>query len=185
MKKLRWILAGIITTFGVTALAATVSYFTDEGSFDPWFKSAVNKMQNEGIMTGYPDGSFKPMNDVNRAELAVMFDRFATLMGKPLLEESPGCDLSIDYGLNVMVQDQKGAPIIGAHISAQKYEGLPADTDFFEKGNGMYDAIAEGEGYYTFRIEKAGYTTHTETIKLEKNGCHVISQTRTITLIQL
>ena len=41
--------------------------FTDVGSGGP-FSDAINYVQQNGIVSGYPDGSFKPSNPINRAE---------------------------------------------------------------------------------------------------------------------
>lgn len=69
------ILAGITLTIAVTAFAANIG-FTDQNSFDSWYKSAVVKLNYLGIINGYPDGSFKPGNNVNRAELAVILSKY-------------------------------------------------------------------------------------------------------------
>ena len=40
-----------------------------------WAEKAIRKAINSEIMTGYPDGSFKPDNPVTRAELVTVLDR--------------------------------------------------------------------------------------------------------------
>ena len=75
MRKITVILAGVTLTVAVTAFAAGVG-FTDQNSFDGWYKNAVIKLNNLGVIGGYPDGSFKPGNNVNRAELAVMLSKY-------------------------------------------------------------------------------------------------------------
>lgn len=37
-----------------------------------WAESSIQKVKNEGLMSGYPDGSFKPDQKVTRAELATV-----------------------------------------------------------------------------------------------------------------
>lgn len=80
MKKSTFVLVlvGVLIVSFSTTFAAFK--FTDEAGFASWFKSAVMGMSQQGIMQGYPDGTFKPENAVNRAELAVMFDRFEKQM---------------------------------------------------------------------------------------------------------
>ena len=75
MKKIIVILTGLTLTVAVTAFAAGIG-FTDQNSFDGWYKNAVIKLNNLGVIGGYPDGSFKPGNNVNRAELAVMLSKY-------------------------------------------------------------------------------------------------------------
>lgn len=40
-----------------------------------WAESSIQKVKNEGLMSGYPDGSFKPDQKVTRAELATALAR--------------------------------------------------------------------------------------------------------------
>lgn len=40
-----------------------------------WAYADIVAVQRAGIMTGYPDGTFRPNQAVSRAELAVIFDR--------------------------------------------------------------------------------------------------------------
>ena len=46
-------------------------------SDDDWFNNAVSTMANAGILTGYPDGSFRPNNPITRAEFAAIAARFS------------------------------------------------------------------------------------------------------------
>ncbi len=174
------LLAGVIVlAMGLTAFAAT-TMFTDEGDFADWYANSVKKMQYNEVITGYPDGSFKGGNNVSRAELAVMLDRFATnVFGKELQSEPRMCTLQYEQGLIVYLQDQNGQPLTGATITSSP------ETEFNGGNDGMYSGIGEGEGYYTYTVEKAGYSTYRETIKLEQDACHVIPQTRTVTLYAL
>jgi len=55
-------------------LAAAIS-FPDVNPSD-WFFSAVNNTSSWGVILGNEDGSFDPARATNRAEIAVMFDRY-------------------------------------------------------------------------------------------------------------
>lgn len=44
--------------------------FTDEAKISPWAAEAVNKIVFAGIMTGYPEGNYKPQGNATRAEAA-------------------------------------------------------------------------------------------------------------------
>ena len=37
---------------------------------DHWAKDTIGKWKDKGVISGYPDGTFKPDSSVNRAELA-------------------------------------------------------------------------------------------------------------------
>lgn len=193
MKKKLFVPAiALVAVFALSlsALALSADIFTDQGSFATWYKSAALKMKNHGIINGYADGSFGATNNVNRAELAVILDKFATVLGKNLVTEPTFCTEQYVYGLTLNIYDQNGSPISDAQIGAQHYPGLPSDTAF-DEGNdlpkvpGRYVGLGEGDGYYTITITKIGYATYTETIKLEQDECHVIPQTKTIILPRL
>jgi len=74
-------MAGILLTLSITTFAAS-TVFTDENTFEDWYKDAVINMYNKGIVTGYADGSFGANKNVNRAELVVMMDRLVKSLGE-------------------------------------------------------------------------------------------------------
>ncbi|MFA6436562.1 MAG: S-layer homology domain-containing protein [Candidatus Gracilibacteria bacterium] len=177
MKKIIYFLAGAITCFSLTAFAS--SGFTDEADFADWFSDSVAKMQFNGIMTGYPDGSFMPEDNVNRAQLAVILDRYSTtIVGEELLMETPICTMEVVKGIEITVMDQEGNRVSNATVQTEDELVLTEESD------GNYVMYEGEEGYYDITIEKFGYRTYTETIKLERETCHAITQHRTITLIE-
>jgi hypothetical protein len=72
-KSLLFFISGILTVAMPVAMAAAVFY--PDVSMNEWYFGAVQRLNEKGIMTGYPDQTFKPSNTVNRAELAVTMDR--------------------------------------------------------------------------------------------------------------
>ena len=56
-------------------LWCTENPFSDVNSED-WFNNAVSTMYNAGIVSGYPDGTFRPNAKITRAELATIVARF-------------------------------------------------------------------------------------------------------------
>ena len=48
-----------------------------------WFTKAVGSLAHMGITTGYSDGTFRPSNNVNRAELAVFLYRLYNYIDNP------------------------------------------------------------------------------------------------------
>ncbi len=63
-------LAMILTSVGIPAFAASFSDITDQKVSD-----AVDKLVAYGIITGYEDGTFKPDNQITRAEFAAIVTR--------------------------------------------------------------------------------------------------------------
>ncbi|MCL2153519.1 MAG: S-layer homology domain-containing protein [Oscillospiraceae bacterium] len=51
-----------------------------DSSYSDWFNIAVSVMNKMEIITGYPDGLFKPNAAITRAELAAVAARFANIM---------------------------------------------------------------------------------------------------------
>ncbi|EOQ36193.1 S-layer homology domain-containing protein [Butyricicoccus pullicaecorum] len=54
---------------------STSNNFTDVAS-DAWYNNAVSTMVNAGIIQGYEDGTFRPNNNITRAEFAAIASRF-------------------------------------------------------------------------------------------------------------
>lgn len=64
MKKLTALLLALL--FSLLA-AAPAWAFSD---VKPGFSTAIDRVSELGIMTGYPDGTFKPLDSLTRAEFA-------------------------------------------------------------------------------------------------------------------
>jgi len=58
---------------GLTEDVAGVDRFSDKGLMS-WSKGVVGAVSKAGIMSGYPDGSFKPRNSIKRGEAVVALD---------------------------------------------------------------------------------------------------------------
>lgn len=71
-RTLTLILVGAI--LGSTGAFAASKFFSDVPA-NTWYTDAVNGLSTKGIINGYPDGTFGPTKNVNRAELAVMLDK--------------------------------------------------------------------------------------------------------------
>lgn len=72
MKK-SLILLSIAIFLGSMTVFAANSIFSDVPS-DEWYSDAVNSLENKGIVEGYSDGTFRPSNNINRAEMAAIID---------------------------------------------------------------------------------------------------------------
>ena len=57
---------------------ATTNAYSDVKSGD-WFNNAVSTLSNAGIISGYPDGTFRPNAPITRAEMAKVVALFAKL----------------------------------------------------------------------------------------------------------
>ncbi len=53
--------------------ARAAAAFSDTG--DSWYRQAIEQLAQEGVLTGYPDGTFRPRQAVNRAEFLTVIMR--------------------------------------------------------------------------------------------------------------
>ncbi|WP_256761025.1 heparin/heparin-sulfate lyase HepB [Cohnella sp. WQ 127256] len=54
---------------------SAISSFTDSSSIPEWGRSAIYTATALGMIEGYPDGTFRPQEKINRLEMAVMIAR--------------------------------------------------------------------------------------------------------------
>lgn len=59
---------------GVPVGSGLTNLFDDVSNVNSWYYDAVYSMKDKQIMTGYPDNTFQPNQNVTRAELAVVID---------------------------------------------------------------------------------------------------------------
>lgn len=70
MKKFSLILLSFLLLFSIAPMAAAQSQSFWDVSKNHWAYDAIHEMAKKGIITGYPDGSFRPNDPVTRAEFA-------------------------------------------------------------------------------------------------------------------
>lgn len=181
MKKFKYFILGAITSLSIITSITYAQTFSDENNFSEWFKSSVMKMQNHHIIEGYTDGKFKPENFVNRAELSTILDRYAENIVDKKLMDNENCTEQANTGLIIYLQNQDGNPINKANFSVNGFGDSNPMNQI--KDNGIYYGFTETAGHFSIEIKKEGYKEHKESIKIEKDFCHVITEIRTITLI--
>ena len=82
-KFFRVIITAVLTLLMVTLIFGSVSaFFWIPGPFDDvswlhWAVDHITWLKNNGITTGYPDNTFRPDNNVTRAEMAAFLHREA------------------------------------------------------------------------------------------------------------
>ena len=77
MKRIVSLLLAVsmVLSMFVTAIAATT--YPDLVNDNAKFAAAVDALTELGVVNGFPDGEFKPGNDLTRAELAKMVSKYA------------------------------------------------------------------------------------------------------------
>lgn len=94
----------------------------------------------------------------------------------PPRNESLTCTTEARTGLDITLLDQNNNPVVGAVITTN-----PA-SDPFIYTNGHYVGLWEKQGEVSFTITKTGFKSYTNTVTLMHDACHVITQTKIISL---
>ena len=111
----------LVRTLNITASewieAAKESLFTDveEGA---WYAPYINLGVKFGLVTGYPDGTFKPNRVINRAEGVTLLARFAKL---PEKEGVVFPDLEPRFWANKYIRPAKEAGML-KYLEGKKFE---------------------------------------------------------------
>lgn len=177
--------------------ASSESTFTDVYSTNPFAKDILSAAE-VGIITGYPDGSFKPNNIITRQHMAVMISRVLDYLvipkntgtltftdSKDILEEyitdvSIGANLGIikgsTEGNKVFFYPQKSTTIaqsatfIYRLVEVAKENGYTDFPDFFsfEVKEIVNKQLVNSKQYKTFEDAQKGVTKNNQVI--ERNG---------------
>jgi hypothetical protein len=76
MKKLLLIPLMLLVGFASFKTVGAVTKNFSDVPTDAWFYDAVMNMVEWDVIRGHDDGTFKPADNVNRAELSVMWNRY-------------------------------------------------------------------------------------------------------------
>ena len=162
MKKFIYFIAGAILSFGATAFAVSNVTFTDEDSFEEWYEGAAVRMYEDDIITGYPDGSFGATNNVNRAELAVILERFQDYSYEVIENHFDSTiDEIVENTLEYADTDYDYRAFIVLSESGLRELGEDLDDEDLEEtyGSSELEEITSAnlpEGYTAYEIETSG-----------------------------
>ncbi len=93
-------------------VSSSADKFTDAKNSAAWSKSAIGAVNDQGIMVGYPDGTFRPEQSVTRAETVVLLDR--ALKVKATMIKTTTYDKAGTYGPLSGVETIEGNVVISA-----------------------------------------------------------------------
>ncbi len=130
--------SGMLVAIAIPALGQQLpaSAFPDVPS-NQYFSNAVQNLSQLGVLHGYSDGSFGPTNSVNRAEIAVMIERYDQTAVQPLRDQLKALQqkLGIGYCGNGTIEGSEqcddgaknGTPGDTCTISCQNSGGVMCD----------------------------------------------------------
>ena len=72
----------MVNSLKVSAEDLPPADFIDRSDISSWALKSVDYAVNQGIISGYPDNSFKPGQNLTRAEVAVLLEQFLALQGQ-------------------------------------------------------------------------------------------------------
>ena len=143
MKKILALAAVAALSAGVSAYAANP--FSDVSTSD-WAYQAVSDLSDQGIVEGYPDGTFKGERNITRYELAQIIARLMAKEDQLNAEQqatinklaSEYADELANLGVRVSNLEKKVGNISWSGNARMRYvEGYDADNEF--KANGRFD----------------------------------------------
>ncbi|HBQ25222.1 MAG TPA: hypothetical protein DD791_02405 [Syntrophomonas sp.] len=72
----------IVNSLKVSAEELPPADFLDRSEISFWALKPIDYAVSEGIISGYPDNSFKPRQNLTRAEVAVLIEQFLAIQGQ-------------------------------------------------------------------------------------------------------
>jgi|GEM_PF-1951847 len=119
-------------------------HFNDGSSISPQLRAYVSIAYEKGLITGYPDGTFRPEKGVTRAEVIVMLNR-ATKQAVTDINADLDITASLDYSA-----DKKTAIV---HITAEQGATVTVNGESVSMSS-TYSG--ECEGSYTYQFAEEG-----------------------------
>ena len=147
MKKILAIAAAAALTAGVSAFAANP--FSDV-SPDDWAYQAVSDLSDQGVVEGYPDGTFKGERNITRYELAQIIARLMAKEDQLNAEQRATLDkLAGEYadelanlGVRVSNLEKKVGNIYWSGDARMRYSDKSLGS--IDKTTGKYNKTADG-----------------------------------------
>lgn len=131
-------------TYSLPLLKEGTSFFADVNSTD-WFGTPVSALSASGIINGYNDGSFKPLNSITRAEFTKLVTSAFSITG---INAASFEDVSADAWYAECIKNASGAEIITGYEGRFNPESPITRQDA---------AVIMGRVVKLFNIEYAGY----------------------------
>ena len=167
-----------------SSVVASGNKFTDVPA-DRWSAGAIEFMANKKVVNGYEDGSFKPANNLTRAEFAAMVARFADLTDTAASRTFSDVDSSYWGFKSIMALNKAGyvngyedgtfrpeANVTRAEVMTviNKIIGRSADASYVKSlDNNRFSDLNKDSWYYVDVIE----ATTDHNYKLNSSGVEI------------
>ena len=141
MKKILAIAAAAALTAGVSAFAANP--FSDV-STDDWAYQAVSDLSDQGVVEGYPDGTFKGERNITRYELAQIIARLMAKEDQLNAEQRATLDKLANLGVRVSNLEKKVGNIYWSGDARMRYQDF-SNKDRADGWNGRMRINVKGQ----------------------------------------
>ena len=123
-------------------LAEFVARFTDVKSTD-WFADSIMKLSGKDIITGYPDGTFKPNKSITRAEFAAIASKY---IKNPKAADETFSDVPMNHWAKDAIAKVKAEGWISGYTDGTFRPDAPITrAEAVSIVNRMFDRAADGE----------------------------------------
>ena len=131
-------------------LAEFVARFTDVKSTD-WFADSIMKLSGKDIITGYPDGTFKPNKSITRAEFAAIASKY---IKNPKAADETFSDVPMNHWAKDAIAMVKAEGWISGYTDGTFKPDAPITrAEAVSIVNRMFDRAADGEFVREHRFE--------------------------------
>ena len=131
-------------------LAEFVARFTDVKSTD-WFADSIMKLSGKDIITGYPDGTFKPNKSITRAEFATIVSKY---IKNPKVANETFSDVPMNHWAKDAIAKVKAEGWISGYNDGTFRPDAPITrAEAVSIVNRMFDRAADGEFVREHRFE--------------------------------
>lgn len=104
-------LATMLTNLGVARNVTFTGGFPDVDD-SHWAAKSIQLLKSAGVMSGYPDGEFKPGNTITRAEMATIVFNYLKLSST---KHASFSDVAADHWASQMISAVQGAGIMSGY----------------------------------------------------------------------
>lgn len=101
----------LVKSKGIEPPVITGKIFKDVPS-SHWASKYIKGALDMGLVTGYPDKTFKPNNKINRTEGVVVLTRFGQLTAEAKLDSGPYPDLTARYWASPLISAARSAGLL-------------------------------------------------------------------------
>lgn len=128
---------------------------------DHWAYEAVELLIREGLMKGYPDGTFKGNQNLTRYELAMIIYRLLELIKTSGMSEKTQPETKVQSSVQPPQPKESGLSFKRREIPPDAYTGLVIDARGIKVGRSMSPRIYDVKGKEIYGPTILGRENHT------------------------